>query len=314
MDMWEKLQSFEQNFSIIEQQLQSTAMALPDPVFVIDKSGKYLDVIGGRERSLYHSGESFIGKYLHDVLPEPLADTFMQTVDEAIEDDSLKTIEYPVGPGDIIGSSQGASKDTQWFEGRVYPIKDRSNEISSVIWLAINITDRKNLAEQLQDLSEKDALTGAYNSRHFMHIFNQEFSIARRYKSKLSVCLIDIDNFKDINARYGHDGGNVVLKRFVLFCEDILRESDLFARYGGEEFICMLPNTPSLGAAIIAERIRANIEEMPVTFNRQTIQFTISIGISLVLDSDTNGNAVLSRAEAALYQAKKNGRNRIEIG
>jgi diguanylate cyclase (GGDEF)-like protein len=312
--MWEKLQSVEQNFSVIEQQLQSTAMTLPDPIFVIDKFGKYLKVIGGKERSPYHSGEFLIGKYLHDVLPKSLADTFMPTITEAIEDNSLITIEYQIGPGDITGSPPHGSEGVQWFEGRVYPIKDRSDEINSVIWLAINITERKNLEERLQDLSEKDALTGAYNSRHFMHIFNQEFSIARRYKNKLSVCLIDIDNFKDINEKYGHDGGNVVLKRFVLFCEDILRDSDLFARYGGEEFICMLSNTPSLGAAIIAERIRANIEEMTVTFAKQTIQFTVSIGISLVLDTDTNSSAVLGRADAALYQAKKNGRNRIEIG
>ena len=87
----------------------------------------------------------------------------------------------------------------------------------------------------------------------------------------------------------------------------------MFARYGGEEFIVMLPNTPSLGAAIIAERIRAKIEEMAVPYEKETIKFTISISITLVLDTDTNSNAVLTRADSALYQAKKNGRNRIEI-
>jgi diguanylate cyclase (GGDEF)-like protein len=75
----------------------------------------------------------------------------------------------------------------------------------------------------------------------------------------------------------------------------------------------MLPSTPSLGAAIIAERIRANIEEMSVTYEKQTITFTVSIGVSLALDTDSNSNAVLTRADSALYQAKKKGRNRIEI-
>lgn len=313
MDIWEKLQSVEHNFFAIDQQLQSTARTLPDPIFVIDKLGKYLEVIGGKERSLYHSGEFLIGKYLHDVMPDSLADTFMMTISEAIEDNSLKTIEYRLGPNDIIGSPLDGPSDTQWFEGRVYPIKDKSNAINSVIWLAINITDRKNLEERLKELSEKDSLTGAYNRRHFMQIFDQEFSIAKRYNTKLAVLLIDIDNFKEINDTYGHDGGDAVLKRFVMFCEDILRQSDLFARYGGEEFIVMLPNTPSLGAAIIAERIRANIEEMVVTYEQQTIKFTISIGISLVMDADVNSNAILTRADSALYQAKKTGRNKIEI-
>lgn len=313
MDIWEKLQSVEQNFFAVEQQLQSTARTLPDPIFVIDKFGKYLDVIGGKERSLYHSGDFLINKYLHDVLPESLADTFMQTISEAIEDNSLKTMEYQLGPKDIIGSPLDGPKSAQWFEGRVYPIKDQSGGINSVVWLAINITERKQLEKQLKELSEKDALTGAYNRRYFTQIFDKEFAIAQRYKNKLSILLIDIDNFKEVNDTYGHGGGDAVLKRFVIFCEEILRESDLFSRYGGEEFIVMLASTPSLGAAIIAERIRANIEEMSVTYKKQTIKFTISIGISLVLDTDTNSNAVLTRADSALYQAKKNGRNRIEI-
>ena len=313
MDIWEKLQSAEKDLFAIKQQLQSTAKSFPDPIFVIDKFGKYLDVIGGKERSLYHSGEFLINKYLNDVLPENMADTFIQAISESIAEDSLKTIEYLLGPEDIVGSPVDSPKGKQWFEAHICPIKDQDNEISSVIWIPINITKRKNLEEQVKDLSERDPLTGAFNRRYFLQIFEKEFAISRRYKIKLSVLHIDIDNFKEINDMHGQDGGDAVLKRFVIICEDILRDSDLFARYGGEAFIVMLPNTPSLGAAIIAERIRANAEELRITYKEETIQFTISIGISLVLDTDTNSNAVLTRADTALYQAKKKGRNRIEI-
>jgi diguanylate cyclase (GGDEF)-like protein len=187
----------------------------------------------------------------------------------------------------------------------VYPIKDRADEVHSVIWLSINITETKKLEDRLKELSEKDIHTGAYNRRHFMQIFDQAFSIAERYKTKLSVLHIDIDNLKEINETYRQDGCDAVLKKLVIFCEDNLRQSDLFARYGGEEFIVMLQNTPSLGAAIIAERIRADIEQMSVTYGKYTIQFTISIGISSVLDSDSNSAAVLSRAGSALYPRKK---------
>ena len=313
MDIWEKLQSVEKKLLTIEQQLQATAKSFPDPIFIISKFGKYLDVIGGKERSLYHSGESLIGKHLNDVLPENLADTFMQAISESVTEESLKTIEYLLGPEDIVGSPVDSPKGKQWFEAQIYPIKNQSNEINSVIWIPINITKRKNLEERVKDLSEGDSLTGAFNRRYFLKIFENEFSISKRYKNKLSVLHIDIDNFKEINNRYGQDGGDAVLKRFVVFCEATLRDSDLFARYGGEAFIVMLPNTPSLGAAIIAERIRTNTEELRITYKEETIQFTISIGISLILDTDTNSNAVLTRADTALYQAKKRGRNRIEI-
>jgi diguanylate cyclase (GGDEF)-like protein len=237
----------------------------------------------------------------------------MQTISAAIADNSLKIIEYQLNPDGITGSPPDSSKKNQWFEGRVYPIKDRANEVHSVIWLSLNITETKNLEERLQELSEMDTLTGAYNRRHFMQIFDQAFSIAKRYKTKLSVLHIDIDKFKEINEKYGHDAGDAVLKEFVIFCKDNLRQSDLFARYGGVEFIVLLQNTPSLGAAIIAERFRARIEEMSVTYEKQTIHFTISIGISQALDNDTSSTAVISRADIALYQAKKKGRNQIEI-
>jgi len=313
MDIWEKLQSAEQKLFVREQQLQSTARSFPDPIFVIDKFGKYLDVIGGKERSLYHSGEFLIGKYLHDVLPENLTDAFMQAISTSIAENSLITIEYLLRPEDIACAPLDFPKDREWFEARIFPIQDQNNEINSVIWLPININKRKDLEDQLKDFSESDTLTGAFNRKYFLQMFEKEFSIAKRYKSKLSVLHIDIDNFKEINDTYGRDGGDAVLKRFVIFCEATFRDSDLFARYGGGAFVVMLSNTPSLGAAIIAERIRAHAEELRITFKKETIQFTISIGISLVQDTDKNSSAVLTRADSALYQAKKKGRNKIEI-
>ena len=313
MEMLEKLHAVEQDLQATELLLQSIARTLPEPIFIIDEFGKYLDVIGGKERSLFHTGKFLVSKHLHDILPEALADTFMLTISEAVKDNSLKTLEYRVGSSDITGLSRAAQQGKQWFEGRVYPIQDSSSDTRRVIWLAVDITARKNLEEQLLELSEKDELTGACNRRYFMQIFDQEYSIAQRYKSKLSVLLIDIDNLKTINETYGIEGGDAVLKRFTVFCRDTLRQSDLFARYSGGEFVIMLPETPRLGAAIIAERIRANTEEVPVPYGKEKIPNTISIGISLVQDTDTSSNAVLSRADAALYLAKKNGRNRIEI-
>jgi len=313
MDLWEKLQAAEQSFFAIEQQLQATAKTLPDPIFIVDESGKFLQVIGSRERSIFRGVEFFKDKNLHDIIQEDLADRFKKIISEAIAENTLKTLEYQLDSGDIIGTSEVDLRGSQWFEGRFYPIKDKNDEVHSVVWLSINITEKKELEEQLKELSEKDVLTGACNRRYFMQIFDKQFAIAKRYKSKLSVLLIDIDNFKKINETCGYECGDVILKRFGVFCEEHFRKSDLFARYAGEEFIVMLSNTPSLGAAIIAERLRANIEDLTVTYENQKIRFSISIGIGSVLENDQNSNAVLRRAEAALYQAKKKGGNKIEI-
>ena len=313
MDILDKLQEIEQMFFTIDQQLKSTAQTLPDPIFIIDEFGKYQDVIEGQKSPFFPGKERFIGKYLHDVLPEQLADNFMQAISEAISSNSLKVIEYQLSPADIADSPMGGSRRKQWFSGRIYPIKDRSNEIHSVILLAINISDKKNLEQQVRELAERDLLTGVFNRRHFMRIFEKEFTISRRYMNRLSILLIDIDNYKEISENFGLEAGNTVLQRFASFCEATLRKSDLFARYDGENFIVMLPNTPSLGAAIIADRIRANAEELQIPYENNSIRITVSIGVSLVLDNDKNGSAVLSRADSALYQAKKNGGNCIEF-
>jgi diguanylate cyclase (GGDEF)-like protein len=313
MDIHEQLQSLQDTFFVMDQQFKSTASALPDPVFIIDQYGKYVDVIGGRERSLYHSPDFLIGKDLHSVLPQDIADIFLETVSDAIETNSLKIIEYQLGAEDVNGTTPDGPQGKQWFEGRVFPVKDKTDQVSSVVWLAINITKKKKLEKKLKDLAEKDPLTGAYNRRHFMKFLEQEYNVSKRYKNPLSIFIIDIDNFKNINDSFGHEGGDTVLKKFVEYCQTSFRESDLFARYGGEEFIVMLSNTPTLGAAIIAERVRDAAENMEVPFKNQIINFSISIGASQLEPEDESIQDVITRADQALFEAKEKGRNQLII-
>ncbi|MFC1837459.1 diguanylate cyclase [Thermodesulfobacteriota bacterium] len=198
MDIWEKLQAVEQNLANREKKLQAIAHSFPHPILIIDGFGKYLNVIGGEDRSLYHSGKHLVGKYLHDVLPENLAETFIQAITDAIEDNTLKVIEYMLGPEDVIDSPPDSPKGRQWFETRIYPVSDQDSEEKSVIWIPINITLRRTLEEQVKNLSERDPLTETYNRRYFLQIFEKEFSISKRYKDRFSVLLIDIDNFNSI--------------------------------------------------------------------------------------------------------------------
>ena len=313
MDTHDKLQSAERDIALRKKLLESIARLFPDPVFIIDRNGKCLEVIGGNEWSLFRSGNFLINKYLHDLLPPYLADQFMQAITESVAENSLKIFECHLGAEDIAGSPSDSPKGKQWFECRIYPLKKDENESDSVVWLPVNITQRKNLEEQVVELSARDNLTKAFNRRYFLLLYEKEFAISKRYRNRLSVLHIAIDRLQHINDTYGQGAGDAILKRFTVFCESTLRSSDLFARYGGAGFIALLPNTPSLGAAIIAERIRAHVEALRIDYEGQTIQFTISMGISEISDSDASCSALLSRADAALYQAKKKGRNRIEL-
>jgi len=313
MEILEKLQLAEKDLSGKKQILQAIAKLFPDPLFVIDKEGKFLEVIGGSEWSIYRSGKFIVNKHLHNLFPADLSNQFMQEITASLEENCLKTFDYQLGAGDITGSSPDSPKIRHWFEARISPIAKVEGETETVVVLPVNITDKQNLGEQVRDLAVKDPLTKSFSRKYFMQIFEKEFAIAKRYNRRLSVLHIAIDRLQLINDKYGQGAGDAILKKFTVFCETTLRASDLFARYEGAGFIAMLPNTPSLGAAIISERIRARIEELAVDYEGEVIHFTISMGISETQESDSTINAVLTRADAALYKAKTSGRNRIEI-
>ena len=311
MEIEEQLQSLKETFFTVDQQFKSTASALPDPVFIIDKNGRYLDVIGGQERSLYHSPDFLIGKDLYSVLPLDLANIFLETISDSIETDSLKVLEYQLGPEDVRGTTADGPDGKQWFEGRVYPIKDQADDISSVVWMAINITRRKNLEKRLKILSEKDPLTGAFNRRYFMQVLEQSYSISKRYKNPLSVLVIDIDNFKSINDTFGHEAGDSVLKGLVDFCQVSFRDADLFARLGGEEFAILFSGLDEDQLYNKLDDFRRDIAVSQTPYEHDQISFTVSLGV--IFNSVDPLAAQMNAADEALYLAKENGRNQISI-
>jgi two-component system cell cycle response regulator len=165
--------------------------------------------------------------------------------------------------------------------------------------------------QKMYDKALRDEPTGAYNKRHFLDRLPSEIAFARRHATPLSLLMIDIDQFKHVNDSYGHPAGDYVLATLAGIINGMVRAEDLFARYGGEEF-CVLCRSATLDdATTLAERLRRTVETFGFVFAGQGIPLTISAGVASRTDGDESGEQLTLDADAALYDAKRSGRNRV---
>jgi two-component system cell cycle response regulator len=165
----------------------------------------------------------------------------------------------------------------------------------------------------LEELALRDGLTSLYNHQHFYTRIEEEFSRAMRYGMPLSCLLFDIDNFKNVNDRYGHVCGDEVLRHIGRMLNNLIRESDIAARYGGEEFAILLPNATVEGALDLANRLRTAIGEIVVAETDGT-KITVSIGITTFVDGNMHSyEQLIKLADEAMYQSKKMGKDRITV-
>jgi diguanylate cyclase (GGDEF)-like protein len=179
------------------------------------------------------------------------------------------------------------------------------------------IKKKKELKKATQDLKEislTDYLTGLPNRRYFYEFAEEAFALHKRYKDPCSVAFLDLDFFKKINDQYGHDGGDTVLKEFSDFVKSHIRESDLFARLGGEEFILLMPKSDSNSAFAFVERLRESLAGHVIEVSDETsIHLGFSAGIASLSENDDSIDALINRADLAVYEAKDAGRNRSVI-
>jgi diguanylate cyclase (GGDEF)-like protein len=164
---------------------------------------------------------------------------------------------------------------------------------------------------ELHHLSVTDGLTGLFNRKHLMDLLEMELARNQRYQAPFSVMIADIDHFKRINDTYGHLAGDAVLRRIADTLRKTVRECDHVGRYGGEEFLIILPNSDAVGAVEMAQRIREQISQVSFYNDGNEISMTVSVGVAQCAEDEDRTEALISRADAALYQAKDNGRNRV---
>jgi diguanylate cyclase (GGDEF)-like protein len=181
-------------------------------------------------------------------------------------------------------------------------------------WLpeAVRERDRaEKTAADLEKLATTDGMTSLVNRRHFETLAHAEWARFQRYGRPLSLLVLDVDKFKSINDRFGHDAGDLVLKAVAEICKATKRQTDVVARIGGEEFAMLLPETTEAAAEIAAERLRKAIQDHPHVLPGVELQVTASIGIAGATLGMAAFEVLLKRADEALYEAKRTGRNRI---
>lgn len=202
-------------------------------------------------------------------------------------------------------------REQAWILINAIPIT-KNGRIDYVYASFEDITERRALANELQLQALTDSLTGVPNRRSFLQRLEAELArVKRRPEIASSVLAIDLDYFKRVNDELGHAAGDEVLKHFAGIATATVRRADVVGRSGGEEFLVMLPDTNLAEARLLAERLRRAVVESPANVGDRTVPFTVSIGIAVLSPDDLSIDASLARADRALYDAKRSGRNMV---
>jgi diguanylate cyclase (GGDEF)-like protein len=221
------------------------------------------------------------------------------------------SLEPAVGFPLVVGGKTMGVLGVRPSGGKLAADRRRILEAASAL-LAVSVKNAQ-LFSEVRDNSVKDALTGCFTRAHSLDVIDAELRRARRSQTPVSMIMFDLDHFKDVNDRYGHLCGDAVLSAVGKRMKEVLRGSDLKCRWGGEEFLVLLPETPLHGARRVADTLRREIAERPIPWAGEGLTVTASFGLAQTLPGEVNVEAVIARADQALYRAKDDGRNCVRI-
>lgn len=279
-----------------------------DIIYTLTSEGIFTFVSPVWTRLLGHKTSEVIGKSFREFIhAEDLAECeiFLETVIATGERRS--GIEYRI-----------RSKDGKWFwhTSSAVPFRDESGKVVGFYGISSDVSERRKFLEDLERKAMTDELTGVNNRRHFIELAAIEVKRSLRLAHPLSLALIDIDHFKQINDTWGHAAGDRALAHFARVVRENIREIDVLSRFGGDEFVLMLPETDSTAAFAILDRLRAILADTPIEFDGFTIPVSVSVGLASCNGGDNaevSLDTILVCADKALYRAKESGRDRVSV-
>lgn len=276
--------------------------------------------IADKISSIYHGSRS-TGRAIevHEMMEEEyeLSEDVTDRIIDEVGENAQEILElFAINPGEMKPLSlmiQEANEELRrlnfTYEQIVLDLKQAKQNAEK---LAVGL---KQANDRLRELTICDELTGLYNHRYFQETLGKEIDKHKRYGNVLSLLILDIDYFKNINDTFGHQAGDCVLKEIGKIMSNLVRSCDIVARYGGDEFVIILPETGTAGAKVLAQRVRRGIEQYKMTCEAKTISVTVSIGqvgTDIMEDLEVNRKNLFLKSDKALYRAKNNGRNRVE--
>lgn len=285
--------------------------ALPDPTFILSQKGRYIAVYGGKDERYYHDGRGLVGLYLNDVLPPEKSSHYLGIIEKALQNQGLLIEEYELSNKDVKGLPDEGPSQPIWFEARIQALDFLVDNEPAVLWIATNISKRHEFELQLRQLSYTDQLTGLYNRRKLHRDLSLLFDTFNHHDIPFSILVLDLDHLKLINDQLGHHAGDRTIITVAETCRQQFRKTDNVYRLGGDEFIIALSGVNIEQAITFAECLCESCFSKLQKHAEKGLFATVSIGVATVKPSDEFYEDTLRRADAALYQAKRNGKNRV---
>lgn len=273
-------------------------------IYILDRQGLI--------QSWNRGAANITGYAERDVLGKPYEMVFSES--GVREGQPLKTITYARTHGHCRDDQNRRKRSGEEFTASITldAVRNERGEIKAYIEVFHDVTEQKRREDRLYQRATRDPLTGLFNRGHFTEMATLEIDRARRFSEPLSVALLDIDHFKKINDSFGHEAGDKVIVSLATTVAQGMRKIDFIGRIGGEEFAVMLPRANKEPAVEAMQRLRLKLAQQRVRVLDKDIVFTVSIGVATLRPTTKDLAELLRNADAALYKAKREGRNRVE--
>lgn len=284
--------------------LRAITEGTSDAVYVKDLQGRYLMINPAGARFIGRPAAHIMGRDDGELFSPETARGIMERDRGVLESGETQTYED-------VGTAGGATRTYLSTKG---PLRDAAGKVVGLFGISRDITERKRTEDLLERLATTDGLTGLFNGRHFRELLSREMARARRSGAPLCLAMIDLDFFKEINDRHGHDAGDRALVHVARTFQERLRVTDVIGRYGGDEFCVLLPDTPLDRARALLDGLRAGIAEAGLPRpDGNPIPLSCSIGVARMEAGSGDSAAFFAQADGALYRAKEAGRNCVAV-